>query len=560
MKDVLANYHPGVAFDEMIDPGGSVRPSYKAVYTSLQQATPAELRGIADSLASNYTQAGVTFDVGGVERPFPLDLVPRVIASAEWDTIESGVAQRVRTLEAFLDDVYNDARVISDGVIPRQLITSSKHYHRAVWGIRPANGVRIHVAGVDLVRTPAGDVRVLEDNVRVPSGVSYVMTNRSAMISAMPDAFSNQRIRAVAGYPQKLLAALRKAAGPGTDDPTVVVLTPGVYNSAYFEHSLLARTMGVELVEGRDLECRRGKVFMRTTAGLTRVDVIYRRVDDDFIDPVHFRSDSMLGVPGLVNAVRTGGVTLANAIGNGVADDKLLYTYVPDLIRYYLNEDPIIGNIDTWRLEEDAAREEVLDRLEELVVKPVDGSGGKGIVIGPMATKAELDALRARVTQDPRGWIAQPVVQLSTVPTLIENSLAPRHVDLRPFAVNNGEEVWVLPGGLTRVALPEGELVVNSSQGGGSKDTWVLSPPLHHPYTEESEKADDTDGAGKEPPEEQHPPSRRTSSVPLLVSRRQTKPPVHESDAQREQPEQQQQGGSPANGTTGGPTPAVPQC
>ncbi|MGH3338102.1 MAG: circularly permuted type 2 ATP-grasp protein, partial [Propionibacteriaceae bacterium] len=469
----------GDAFDEMMDAEGSVRPSYQAVYTALSQSTSDDLRMIAEFLANNYTQAGVTFDVGGVERPFPLDLVPRVIASPEWEIIEAGVAQRVRALEAFLADIYADARVISDGVIPSQLVTSSTHFHRAVWGVRPGNGVRIHVAGVDLVRNPAGDVRVLEDNVRVPSGVSYVMTNRNAMITAMPEAFANQRIRPVASYPTRLLTALRKAAPPGVDEPTVVVLTPGVYNSAYFEHTLLARTMGVELVEGRDLECRRGKVFMRTTAGLQRVDVIYRRIDDEFLDPVHFRSDSMLGVPGLVNAIRTGGVALANAIGNGVADDKLIYTYVPDLIKYYLRDDPIIANIDTWRLEEEEAREEVLDRLRELVVKPVDGSGGKGIVIGPRATEAELDALRRRVTEDPRGWIAQPVVQLSTVPTLIEDGLKPRHVDLRPFAVNNGEDIWVLPGGLTRVALPEGELVVNSSQGGGSKDTWVLSPPAH---------------------------------------------------------------------------------
>ena len=285
----------------------------------------------------------MTFDVGGVERPFPLDLVPRVIASDEWATIEAGVAQRVKALEAFLADVYASARVIADGVVPSQLITSSTHFHRAVWGIEPANGVRVHVAGVDLIRNPDGDVRVLEDNVRVPSGVSYVMTNRSAMITALPGAFANQRIRPVGGYPTRLLAALRKCAPSGVDDPTVVVLTPGVYNSAYFEHTLLARTMGVELVEGRDLECRRGKVYMRTTAGPQRVDVIYRRVDDDFLDPVHFRSDSMLGVPGLINAVRTGGVTLANAVGNGVADDKLIYTYVPDLIRYYLHAEPIIA-------------------------------------------------------------------------------------------------------------------------------------------------------------------------------------------------------------------------
>ena len=495
MADVLSNYRTGDAFDEMIDGEGSVRPSYQAVYSTLSRSTSDDLRVIAESLANNYTQAGVTFDVDGVERPFPLDLVPRVIASPEWEIIEAGVAQRVKALEAFLSDIYSDARVITDGVIPSQLVTSSTRFHRAVWGIQPSNGVRIHVAGVDLIRNPAGDVRVLEDNVRVPSGVSYVMTNRNAMITAMPGAFANQRIRPVAGYPTRLLTALRKAAPPGVDDPTVVVLTPGVFNPAYFEHTLLARTMGVELVEGRDLECRRGKVFMRTTAGLQRVDVIYRRVDDDFLDPVHFRSDSMLGVPGLVNAVRTGGVTLANAIGNGVADDKLIYTYVPDLIKYYLREEAIIANVDTWRLEDDEAREEVLDRLEELVVKPVDGSGGKGIVIGPRATKSELDALRLRVTEDPRGWIAQPVVQLSTVPTLIEDCLLPRHVDLRPFAVNNGEDIWVLPGGLTRVALPEGELVVNSSQGGGSKDTWVLSPSSHRSSgrgpTEHTEDADD---------------------------------------------------------------------
>ncbi|HET9873326.1 MAG TPA: circularly permuted type 2 ATP-grasp protein [Propionibacteriaceae bacterium] len=539
MADVFSHYHPGVAFDEMVDHEGTIRPSYQAVHSALRTATSDELRGIAESLASSYTQAGVTFDVGGVERPFPLDLVPRVIAAAEWETIETGVAQRVRALEAFLADVYSDGKVISDGVIPRHLVSSSTHYHRAVWGAQPSNGVRVHVAGVDLVRTPEGDVRVLEDNVRVPSGVSYVMTNRSAMVNALPDAFSNQRIRPVAGYPQRLLTALRRAAPPGVDDPTVVVLTPGVYNSAYFEHTLLARTMGVELVEGRDLECRRGRVFMRTTAGLRRVDVIYRRIDDDFIDPVHFRSDSMLGVPGLVNAVRSGGVALANAIGNGVADDKLIYTYVPDLIRYYLGAEPIIGNIDTWRLEEPEALEEVLDRLHELVVKPVDGSGGKGIVIGPRASRSELEALRRRVTADPRGWIAQPLVQLSTVPTLIEDHLAPRHVDLRPFAVNNGEDIWVLPGGLTRVALPEGELVVNSSQGGGSKDTWVLSAPLHKPalLLPDPEPVTEEVLAAEIPPPKPAP-------VPLTVMRPMSAlrplPPL----GRRGQQEQQQQAGT----------------
>jgi len=482
MTELLDGYRPdrsptADAYDEMVDASGEVRPTYETLHRTLAELAPGELQTISDSLASNYFDAGVTFDVGGVERPFPLDVVPRVIAGTEWDTIEAGVAQRVRALEAFLADVYGPGKVLSDGVVPRALVTSSTHYQRAVHGVEPTNGVRIHVAGIDLIRTPAGDVRVLEDNVRVPSGVSYVMTNRSAMIAALPGAFRSTRIRPVSGYPQRLLAALRAAAPPGVEDPTVVVLTPGVFNSAYFEHTLLARSMGVELVEGRDLVCRRGRVHMRTTRGLQRVDVIYRRVDDDFLDPVHFRPDSMLGVPGLVNAVRTGGVALANALGNGVADDKLLYTYVPDLIRYHLGEDPIIANVDTWRLEEPEAREEVMDRLHELVVKPVDGSGGKGIVIGPFASAEEIAALRRRVTADPRGWIAQPLVQLSTVPTLIGESLAPRHVDLRPFAVNNGEGVWVLPGGLTRVALPEGELVVNSSQGGGSKDTWVLAGP-----------------------------------------------------------------------------------
>ena len=559
MADVLSDYRTGAAFDEMMDADGGVRPSYRAIHKTLSQSSSAELRQIAESLANNYTQAGVTFDIGGEERPFPLDLVPRVIASPEWEIIEAGVAQRVQALERFLADIYDQANVIKDGIIPSQLVTSSNHFHRAVWGIPPPNGVRIHVAGVDLIRNPDGDVRVLEDNVRVPSGVSYVMTNRTAMVTALPNAFANQRIRPVGGYPNRLLAALRKAAPSGVDDPTVVVLTPGVYNSAYFEHTLLARTMGVELVEGRDLECRRGKVYMRTTAGAQRVDVIYRRIDDDFLDPVHFRSDSMLGVPGLINAVRTGGVTLANAVGNGVADDKLVYTYVPDLIRYYLHDEPILSNVDTWRLEEDTAREEVLDRLEELVVKPVDGSGGKGIVIGPRASAEELDALRRRVTDDPRGWIAQPVVQLSTVPTLIGDDLRPRHVDLRPFAVNSGDEVWVLPGGLTRVALPEGELMVNSSQGGGSKDTWVLSPPSHrltpaagsHTSTEppaepagerDDEPADDPadDPAAAAPPEPSPPPS--PTPVPLTIAALPMAVLPNRGQAQHQQEQQQQQG------------------
>ncbi len=474
MADMLASYHPGPAFDEMVDPGGSIRRPYVALADTLERMAPGDLRAIADSLSNNYLAAGVTFDVGGVERPFPLDVVPRIITAEDWATVDAGVKQRVRALEAFLHDLYNTQRVVHDGVVPRSLVTTSTHFHRVLHGINPPNGARIQVAGIDLVRTPAGDMRVLEDNVRIPSGVSYVMTNRTSVAGVLPETMAQLRVRPVSQYAQHLLAALRKAAPDGVDDPVVVVLTPGVYNSAYYEHTLLARSMGVELVEGSDLECRRGKVWMRTTRGLQPVHVIYRRVDDDFIDPVHFRPDSLLGVPGIVNAVRAGGVTLCNALGNGVADDKLVYTYVPDLIRYYLSEEPVLHNVDTWRLAEPEAREEVMDRLDELVVKPVDGSGGKGIVIGPRATPEQITRLRDKVAADPRGWIAQPLIQLSTVPTFIEDRLQPRHVDLRPFAVHDGDDVYVLPGGLTRVALPEGELVVNSSQGGGSKDTWVV--------------------------------------------------------------------------------------
>ena len=372
--------------------------------------------------------------------------MPRVIQQEEWLTVESGVKQRVRALEKFLADVYGEQRAVVDGVIPARLISSSSHFHREAAGIVTANGVRIQVSGIDLIRDEQGTWRVLEDNVRVPSGVSYVISNRRVMAQTLPELFVSMRVRPVGDYPQRLLQSLRASAPEGVEDPTIVVLTPGVYNSAYFEHTLLARLMGVELVEGRDLYCSGGRVFMRTTAGPTRVDVIYRRVDDEFLDPLQFRADSMLGSPGLMLAARLGNVTIANAIGNGVADDKLVYTYLPDLIRYYLSEEPILPNVDTWRLEEPGALEEVLDRLDELVVKPVDGSGGKGLVVGPDASKAQLDELAERLRADPRGWIAQPVVQLSTIPTLVEDGMRPRHADLRPFAVNDGNDVWVLPG------------------------------------------------------------------------------------------------------------------
>src|SRR3954454_5844409 len=472
---------PRPAWDEMFAAppdgdgrSGVARDSYRDIHSSLARLTQAELRGRTDALASSYLAQGVTFDFAGEERPFPLDAVPRVIDQQEWARIDAGVKQRVRALEAFLADVYGPQRAVRDGVIPASLLTSSSHYHRQAAGIEPANGVRIQVSGIDLIRDEAGEWRVLEDNVRGPSGVSYVISNRRVMAQTLPELFVAMRVRPVGDYPNRLFHALRASAPAGVEDPTVVVLTPGVYNSAYFEHTLLARLMGVELVEGRDLFCSGGKVWMRTTAGPTRVDVIYRRVDDEFLDPLQFRADSMLGSPGLMLAARLGNVTIANAVGNGVADDKLVYTYLPDLIRYYLGEDAILPNVDTWRLEEKGALEEVLDRLDELVVKPVDSSGGKGLLVGPAASRPELEELRSRLLRDPRGWIAQPVVQLSTIPTLVEDGVRPRHADLRPFAVNDGRDVWVLPGGLTRVALPEGQLVVNSSQGGGSKDTWVL--------------------------------------------------------------------------------------
>jgi uncharacterized circularly permuted ATP-grasp superfamily protein len=478
------------AYDEMFGAPATAgdaarsREAYRELYQTLAKMTQQELRGRTESLASSYLAQGVTFDFAGEERPFPLDAVPRIIAYDEWSRIEAGVKQRVRALEAFLDDAYGNQHCVRDGILPAGLISSSQYFYRQAAGIRSANGVRIQVSGIDLIRDEHGEMRVLEDNVRVPSGVSYVISNRRVMAQTLPELFVSMRVRPVGDYPNKLLAALRASAPPGIDDPNIVVLTPGVYNSAYFEHTLLARLMGVELVEGRDLLSIGGKVFMRTTRGPQRVDVIYRRVDDEFLDPLQFRADSMLGAPGLMLAARLGNVTIANAVGNGVADDKLLYTYVPELIRYYLAEEPILKNVDTWRLEDPGALEEVLDRLPELVVKPVDGSGGKGLVVGPDASPAELDALRKRLLADPRGWIAQPVVMLSTIPTLVEDGMRPRHADLRPFAVNDGDDIWVLPGGLTRVALPEGQLVVNSSQGGGSKDTWVVggSAPGHVEY------------------------------------------------------------------------------
>jgi uncharacterized circularly permuted ATP-grasp superfamily protein len=477
MADLFDGYPLGQQWDEMFAAPAQPRSPYTGLYSSLQPMSGEELAARADVLSQTYRDAGVTFAHAGEEQPFPLDIVPRVIGSDEWSLIERGVAQRVHALEAFLADVYGAGQVFTDRVVPRSVITTSAHFHRAAHGLVPPNGVRVHVSGIDLVRDEAGDFRVLEDNLRSPSGVSYVITNRAAMSQVLPELFGDHRIQPVSDYPSKLLAALKASAPISVADPTVVLLTPGVYNSAYFEHALLARQMGVELVEGRDLVCSGGQVSMRTTDGQQRVDVIYRRIDDEFLDPVHFRSDSVIGCAGVLNAARAGRVTIANAVGNGVADDKLLYTWVPDLIRYYLAEEPVLANADTYRLDDVDTTEWVLSSLDQLVLKPVDGSGGKGIVIGPRADERTLEELAVKVRASPRDWIAQKPIGLSTSPTLINGRIAPRHVDLRPFAINDGNKVWVLPGGLTRVALPEGELVVNSSQGGGSKDTWVISPP-----------------------------------------------------------------------------------
>lgn len=463
------------AFDEMFDAQGNVRGPYKGIFAELAPADAADLEARSEALGRAFIDQGITFSLSGQERPFPLDLVPRVISAAEWSRLEKGITQRVKALEMYLDDIYGDQEILRDGVIPRRLITSCEHFHREAVGIQPPNGVRIHVAGIDLIRDGQGIFRVLEDNLRSPSGVSYVMENRRTMARVFPDLFATHRVRAVGDYASHLLRALRKAAATNEADPTVVVLTPGVYNSAYFEHSLLARQMGVELVEGRDLFCRDNTVYMRTTVGERQVDVIYRRIDDEFLDPMHFKPDSVLGVAGILNAARAGNVVISSAVGNGVGDDKLVYTYVPTIIEYYLGEKPQLANVDTFRCWLPEECEEVLDRAAELVIKPVEGSGGYGIVFGPDASEKELATITRKVRADPRGWIAQPVMQLSTVPTKIDGVLAPRHVDLRPFAVNDGDDVWVLPGGLTRVALPEGSLVVNSSQGGGSKDTWVLA-------------------------------------------------------------------------------------
>jgi uncharacterized circularly permuted ATP-grasp superfamily protein len=420
---------------------------------------------------------GITFTVygrnQGVERIIPFDPIPRLVAGHEWNRIERGLKQRVRALNIFLHDIYHDRLIIRDGVVPPELVLGASSYRRECVGLKVPKGVYIHISGIDLIRDAGGEFLVLEDNCRTPSGVSYVLKNRQVMKQVFPFLFQEYPVRPVEDYAANLKAVLRHIAPAGCDEPTVVVLTPGLYNSAYFEHTFLARQMGLELVEGRDLLMDRGQIFMRTTRGLQRVDVIYRRVDDDFLDPLAFRSESQLGVAGLVGAFRAGNVGLANAIGTGVADDKGIYPFVPAIIRYYLKEDPVLPNVETFRPLLAAHRQHILAKMESLVIKAVDASGGYGMLIGPVSTAAQRAEFARKIESNPRGYIAQPTIALSRHPTFVDGHLEGRHIDLRPFVLY-GEEITVLAGGLTRVALPSGSLVVNSSQGGGTKDTWVL--------------------------------------------------------------------------------------
>lgn len=464
-------------FDEVHD-DDLIRSHYRALMDRLTSLGTDELSERFAMLESIFRTLGITFAVTGheegVERTWPMDLVPRIIPADEWELLESGLIQRVRALNLFLEDLYvGEQAAISDGIIPRWLVESAEGYVREARGIPVPLGSRCLVAGIDIVRDGTGKYRVLEDNLRVPSGISYVLENRVAMTRVLPTAFARHAIRRVDHYGASMLRSLRQLAPPGVDDPTVVVLTPGVSNSAYFEHAFLARQMGVELVEGRDLQVDDRHLYMRTTRGLQRVDVVYRRIGDEYLDPVVFRQDTLLGVPGLVSATRAGTVTLANAIGNGAADDKGIYPFVPALIEYYLGAEPILPNVTTYLPWEPDQLAMILDRLDQLVVKPVAEAGGYGIIIGTTADAATLETTAAELKANPRGYIAQEVVQLSTHPTFVDGKLQPRHIDLRPFVVT-GSQSEVIPGGLTRVALREGSLIVNSSQGGGSKDTWVL--------------------------------------------------------------------------------------
>ncbi len=461
----------------MFDGSGEVRPHYAPLYDMLQELPSAELKRAKQESDLIFLNQGITFTVygreEGTERIFPHDLLPRVVTRREWEHVEAGLKQRITALNLFLHDIYHAGRILDEGIVPRELVYTCKYFRRQMKGLKVPKDVYIAVTGTDLIRDLDGNFMVLEDNLRVPSGVSYMLTGRQVMKRIFPKVFRQSGVLPIEHYPQALLQSLNALAPDGRDEPNIVLLTPGVYNSAYFEHTFLARQMGIELVEGRDLIVHDNIVYMRTTSGLQRVDVIYRRIDDDFIDPLAFRHDSILGVPGLFNAYRAGNVTLANAIGTGIADDKALYAYVPRIIKYYLGQDPILPNVDTHILAEDSARKYVLDNLDKMVVKAVGESGGYGMLIGPHATKAEIEEFRQKILADPRNYIGQPTLMLSRAPCFVEGEFDSRHVDLRPYILY-GDKITIVPGGLTRVALRKGSLVVNSSQGGGSKDTWVV--------------------------------------------------------------------------------------
>jgi uncharacterized circularly permuted ATP-grasp superfamily protein len=477
VETFFGDYPLDRAFDEMRNADGSVRPHYQVLAEALATLPPDELERLKQAAELSLLTQGITFTVygreEGTERIFPYDLLPRLVTAQEWDRIEQGLTQRITALNLFLRDVYFDAKILSDRVVPRELVYSCKHYRRQMRGLQVPRNVYISVVGTDLLRLDGGEFVVLEDNLRVPSGVSYMLTNRRVMKRTFPQLFQSYGVRPIEHYPQLLLATLKSLAPEGRAEPNIVLLTPGVYNSAYFEHTYLARQMGIDLVEGRDLVTHDNVVYMRTTDGLKRVDVIYRRVDDDFSDPLVFRADSSLGCTGLFNAYRAGNVTVTNAFGTGLADDKALYAYVPRIIRYYLNEDPILANVETYLMTEEKERRHTLANLDKLVVKAVGESGGYGMLIGPASTIQQREEFARQIEANPRNYIAQPTLDFSRAPCLIGSHLEPRHVDLRPYILF-GDKVNIVPGGLTRVALEKGSLVVNSSQGGGSKDTWVL--------------------------------------------------------------------------------------
>lgn len=472
------NPEPERFFDEVIAQDGSPKPHYQIMMSRFNKFSGADIRARREMANIFFRNQGITFTVYGVdegiERIFPFDLIPRIIPAPEWNIIEQGLLQRITALNEFLSDIYQSQKILRDKIIPPDLVLGSKHFRREFIGVKPPLGIYIHVTGSDIIRDIDGRYLVLEDNLRTPSGVSYMLQNRTAMKRAFPVLFDRYTVRPVENYPQILLRTLQEISPTPKPDPKVVVLTPGVYNSAYFEHSFLAQQMGVQLTEGRDLVVNNNKVYTRTTRGLQRVDVIYRRVDDDFIDPLVFRPDSMLGVAGLINAYRKGNVTLANAIGTGVADDKVIYSFVPDIIRYYLNEEPILDNVETWLASNPKHLKHILANLDKLVVKAANESGGYGMLVGPESTPDQREKFAELIVANPRNYIAQPTISLSRHPSFFNDTeVVPCHIDLRPYVLY-GKSISIVPGGLTRVALKRGSLVVNSSQGGGSKDTWVI--------------------------------------------------------------------------------------